>query len=192
MPSPIIRMKLLLRLAVLVLLVYCVQSAVPKTRQDQSRPEKDIANEHPNSQTRVKTKRTDANDIKIPIERSDKQTPKSSRTTRSLKTAPKYEDKRLSDDKKFPDHSKKVASSSSQNKKVEPRNKVAKKKPLVVKEFPLNDIIFKGRATNEANAFIKANDKVGKALELIYEHAREQDLNELENQIRRRMKAYKR
>jgi cobalamin biosynthesis protein CbiD len=45
---------------------------------------------------------------------------------------------------------------------------------------------------DEANAFIRANDKVGKALELAYEQVREQDLNEIEDRIRRRMMVYRR
>ncbi|EDO32655.1 predicted protein [Nematostella vectensis] len=62
-----------------------------------------------------------------------------------------------------------------------------KKRPVkAIKEFPLNEIMFKGKSTNEANQFIKANDKVGKAMELVYEHAREQDLNDIEQRLQRR------
>lgn len=147
-------MTVLLRLAVLVLLVYCVQSAVTKTRQDQSQPDKNRPSKlHAKSQTQVKTKRTDAKSTKIQLKRNDAQKEvaekRTSKSNSSPKTAPKHEDKRLKNAKKSSaDHPKK-APSSSRNKKVESKKKVAKKKPLVVKEFPLNDIIFKGRATSK-------------------------------------------
>ncbi|XP_078355218.1 uncharacterized protein LOC144639801 [Oculina patagonica] len=58
--------------------------------------------------------------------------------------------------------------------------------PALVNEFSLNDILFKGRQSNEANAFLKANEQRGKALETTYEHIREQDLNDLEALVKRR------
>lgn len=39
---------------------------------------------------------------------------------------------------------------------------------------------------DEANAFLKANEQRGKALETTYEHIREQDLNDLEALVKRR------
>lgn len=58
--------------------------------------------------------------------------------------------------------------------------------PTPLKEFSLNEILFRGRQSNEANAFIKANDQRGKTLELTYEHVREQDLNDIEALVRKR------
>ena len=39
---------------------------------------------------------------------------------------------------------------------------------------------------DEANKFFRENDRKGKPLELVYEQAREQDLNELEEVLKRR------
>ncbi|KXJ15026.1 uncharacterized protein LOC110238011 [Exaiptasia diaphana] len=78
-------------------------------------------------------------------------------------------------------------------KKVESNKKrkiQEKKKPVTVREFPLNDIFFKGQASNEANRFIRGNTKIGKPLELAYEYTREQDLNDIEERIRRRFIEY--
>lgn len=72
---------------------------------------------------------------------------------------------------------------------VKTTKKSAPKKPATpapVNEFALNDILFKGRQSNEANAFLKANEQKGKALETIYEHIREQDLNDIEVLVKRR------
>ena len=40
--------------------------------------------------------------------------------------------------------------------------------------------------SDEANAFLKANEQRGKALETTYEQIREQDLNDLEALVKRR------
>lgn len=67
--------------------------------------------------------------------------------------------------------------------------KVIQKKtttPAPLSEFSLDDILFRGRQSNEANAFIKANEQRGKTLETTYEHVREQDLNDIEATVRRR------
>lgn len=58
--------------------------------------------------------------------------------------------------------------------------------PSLVDEFSLEEILFKGRQSNEANAFLKANEQRGKALETTYEQIREQDLNDLEALVKRR------
>lgn len=64
--------------------------------------------------------------------------------------------------------------------------------PSPMKEFSLDDILFRGRLSNEANAFIKANEQRGKTLETTYEHVREQDLNDIEAWVNRRNKIQKR
>jgi len=58
--------------------------------------------------------------------------------------------------------------------------------PALVDEFSLEEILFKGRQSNEANAFLKANEQRGKELETTYEQIREQDLNDLEALVKRR------
>lgn len=58
--------------------------------------------------------------------------------------------------------------------------------PALVNEFSLEEILFKGRQSNEANAFLKANEQRGKALETTYEQIREQDLDDLEALVKRR------
>lgn len=58
--------------------------------------------------------------------------------------------------------------------------------PAPVNEFALNDILFRGRQSNEASAFLKANEQRGKQLETTYEHLREQDLDDIEALVRRR------
>lgn len=73
--------------------------------------------------------------------------------------------------------------------------KVTSKKttsPSPMKEFSLDDILFRGRLSNEANAFIKANEQRGKTLETTYEHVREQDLNDIEAWVNRRNEIQKR
>ncbi|XP_015758491.1 PREDICTED: uncharacterized protein LOC107337772 [Acropora digitifera] len=64
--------------------------------------------------------------------------------------------------------------------------------PSPMKEFSLDDILFRGRLSNEANAFIKANEQRGKTLETTYEHVREQDLNDIEAWVNRRNEIQKR
>ncbi|PFX21784.1 hypothetical protein AWC38_SpisGene13700 [Stylophora pistillata] len=58
--------------------------------------------------------------------------------------------------------------------------------PAPLNEFSLNDILFRGRQSNEANTFLKANEQRGKQLETTYEHIREQDLDDIEALVRRR------
>jgi len=78
---------------------------------------------------------------------------------------------------------------SSTAKVTATTGKVIQKKtttPAPLSEFSLDDILFRGRQSNEANAFIKANEQRGKTLETTYEHVREQDLNDIEAIVRRR------
>jgi lipopolysaccharide export LptBFGC system permease protein LptF len=177
-------MTVLLRLAVLVLLVYFVQSAVPKTERGQSHPEENTKDKRPatnvQNQTQQNTKRTDSKNIKKQTKRNNvHQKPvaqrrqqglsKSSMKTRSLKAVPaiktdnkqtehsvstreKTSRKNLSSEKSGAKKVISVAKASPQSKKSSKAMKIkeaVKKKALVVKEFPLSEIIFKGRASSK-------------------------------------------
>lgn len=78
---------------------------------------------------------------------------------------------------------KPTAKSSATTRRSTERKAAA---PTQLKEFSLEEILFVGRQSNEANAFIKANEQRGKTLETTYEHVREQDLNDIEGLVRRR------
>lgn len=80
-----------------------------------------------------------------------------------------------------------VVKKKTTNKKKENKNKKKKqstrKAPPRMKEFPLKHLMDIGITSNEANAFIQANQLRGKPLEVQYERTRESDMNAIEKQL---------
>ncbi|KAJ7390736.1 hypothetical protein OS493_022819 [Desmophyllum pertusum] len=109
--------------------------------------------------------------------------PNTARRNEKLPTTPSHSDSRTDHEIKLP----KTAGSKPTTRPTTKKSTTKKTEaPELVNEFSLNEILFKGRQSNEANAFLKANEQRGKVLETTYEHIREQDLNDIEAFVKRR------